>query len=62
MLNCVRGDGERSERLSAPWVYWTAFVGSEEPPVGAKMSFEGAELDVDDGCGCGCGCDFGLES
>lgn len=46
VLNWVRGEGERSERSRAPLLYWTAFVGSEEPPVGAKMSFEGA-VDVD---------------
>lgn len=37
-------------------------MGSEEPPVGAKMSFEGAEVDVDGFGGSVCGWVFGFES
>ena len=41
------GEGESVEGERVPRVYWTAWPGVEEPPVGAKMRFSGVGVVVD---------------
>lgn len=40
------GEGESVDGERVPRVYWTAWPGVEEPPVGAKMRFSGVGVGV----------------